>query len=197
LGGGALAGRKKNAWRRQAWIYFQDESGFTQQPSVRTSGAPRGQTPILKSRGNHWDQTSLAAALGFRWEGQKTRLFARTQKDRFNTAGLIAFLQQLKRFVRGQRVILIGDHLPAHRSRDRSPFLWAQRDWPQIERLPAYAPHLNPTEGIGNNIQSREMANLCPELLAQATPAFRSGLRRLGHTRALPFSWLQHAGLSL
>jgi len=140
LGGGALAGRKKNAWRRQAWIYFQDESGFTQQPSVRTTWAPRGQTPILKARGNHWDKTSVAAALGFRWDGQKTRLFARTKKDSFNTASLIGFLQQLKGFVRGQRVILLWDHLPAHRSRDMSQFLWAQRDWLQIEWLPGYAP---------------------------------------------------------
>jgi len=177
LGGGALAGRKKNAWRQQAWIYFQDESGFTQQPSVRTTWAPRGQTPILKARGNHWDKTSVAAALGFRWDGKKTRLFARTKKDSFNTASLIDFLKQLKGFVRGQRVILIWDHLPAHRSRDMSQFLWAQRDWLQIEWLPSYAPDLNPTEGVWSNIKGREMANLCPELMAEATDAFRRGLR--------------------
>ncbi len=197
LGGGALAGCKKNAWRRQAWIYFQDESGFTQQPSVRTTWAPRGQTPVLKARGNHWDKTSVAAALGFRWDGQKTRLFARTKKDSFNTASLIDFLKQLKRFVRGQRVILIWDHLPAHRSRDMSQFLWIQRDWLQIEWLPGYAPDLNPTEGVWSNIKGREMANLCPELMAEATDAFRRGLRRVGHTRRLPFSFLRHAGLSL
>ena len=62
---------------------------------------PEGQTPILKARGNHWDKTSVAAALGFRWDGKKTRLFARTKKDSFNTASLIDFmgdfLKQLKR----------------------------------------------------------------------------------------------------
>lgn len=72
----ALAGGKKNAARQQAWIFFHDESGFTQQPSVRTSWAPRGKTPILRPRGNHWSKTSVAAALGFRWDGAKTRLLA-------------------------------------------------------------------------------------------------------------------------
>ena len=138
----------------------------------------------------------MAAALGFRWDGQKTRLFARTKKDSFNTASLIAFLKQLKRSVRGHKTILIWDHLPAHRSREMSNFLWAQRKWLQIEWLPGYAPDLNPTEGVWNNIKGREMANLCPELMTEATHAFRRGLRRVGHTRQLPLSFLQHAGLS-
>jgi hypothetical protein len=40
------------------------------------------------------------------------------------------------------------------------------------------------------------MANLCPELMQEAVAAFRRGLQRLGHTRKLPFSFLQHTGLS-
>jgi transposase len=187
---------KKNARQQKAWIYFQDESGFTQQPSVRTTWAPRGQTPILKARGNHWDKTSVAAALGFRWDGQKTRLFARTRKGSFNTASLIDFLKQLKRFVGVAPVILIWDHLPAHRSRDMSQFLWSQRRWLQVEWLPGYAPDLNPTEGVWNNIKGREMANLCPELMTEAARAFRRGLSRVRHTCRLPFSFLRHAGLS-
>jgi len=139
----------------------------------------------------------VAAALGFRWDGVKTRLFARTQKDSFNTASLMHFLKQLKRFVQGQRVILVWDHLPAHRSHDMSQFLWTQRDWLQIEWLPGYAPDLNPTESVWNNIKGCEMANLCPELMTEATDAFRRGLRRVGHTPRLPFSFLRHAGLSI
>ena len=137
----------------------------------------------------------MSAALGFQWDGAKTRLFARTRKGSFNTASLITFLKQLKRFVGGQPVILIWDRLPAHRSRDMSQFVWSQRQWLQIEWLPAYAPDLNPTEGVWNNIKSREMANHCPELMQEAAHAFRSGLRRVSHTRRLPFSFLRHTGL--
>jgi hypothetical protein len=49
---------------------------------------------------------------------------------------------------------------------------------------------------VWNNIKSREMANLCPELMLEAATAFRRGLQRLSHTRRLPFSFLQHTGLS-
>jgi transposase len=190
-----MAGAKKNAARRQGWIFFQDETGFTQQPSVRRSSAPRGQTPILKSRGNHWTKTSVAAALGFRWDGKQTRLMARTKPDSFNTESLIDFLKDLKRFVGGEQVILIWDRLPAHRSNVMKEFLYQQRGWLEIEWLPGYAPDLNPTEGVWNNIKSRELANFCADQMAQATAAFRKGLRRVAHTRQLPSSFLQHAGL--
>jgi transposase len=192
----ALAGAKKNAARKRAWIFFQDETGFTQQPSIRRTWAPRGETPVLKSRGNHWTKTSVAAGLGFRWDGKKTRLLARTRPDSFNTESLIAFLKELKRFVQGAPVILVWDRLPAHRSNVMKGFLIEQRDWLEIEWLPGYAPDLNPTEAVWNNIKGRELANFCADQIDEATDAFRKGLRRVAHTLQLPFSFLKHAGLS-
>lgn len=194
----SLARDKKNAVRQQAWILFQDESGFSQQPSVRTSWTPRGKTPILRPRGNHWSRVSVSAALGFRWDGKAARLFARTKPDSYNAVSLIQFLKQLNRFAgRGQRVILIWDHLPAHRSRLMKQFLQDQHPWLDIEWLPGYSPDLNPTEGVWNNIKAREMANLCPDALNEATDSFRRGLRRLSHTARLPFSFLhQMAAIS-
>jgi hypothetical protein len=159
---GAVAGDKKNATQQRAWIFFEDESGFSQQPSIRRTWAPRGQTPVLKARGNHWSRTSVAAALGFRWDGSRSRLLARSKPDSHNTESLMVFLKDLKRFVQGQRVILVWDHLPAHRSKVMKRFLFEQRHWLQIEWLPGYAPDLNPAEGVWNNIKGREMANFCP-----------------------------------
>ena len=192
----ALAGAKKNAARQRAWIFFQDETGFTQQPSICRTWAPRGETPILRPRGNHWTKTSVAAALGFRWDGRKTRLLARTKPDSFNTESLIAFLKDLKRFVQGAKVILIWDRLPAHRSKLMKRFLYQQREWLQIEWLPSYAPDLNPTEGVWNNIKRRELGNFCADHIDEATNAFRSGLRRVAHTVRLPLAFLRHADLS-
>lgn len=193
---GALARAKKNAARKRAWIFFQDETGFTQQPSIRRSWAPRGETPILRPRGNHWTKNSVAAALGFRWDGKKTRLLARTKPDSFDTESLIQFVKDLKYFVRRAQVILVWDNLPAHRSLVMKRFLLEQRDWLQIEWLPGYAPDLNPTEGVWNNIKGRELANYCADQIQEAASAFRRGLRRVAHTIQLPFSFLQHAQLS-
>lgn len=191
-----MAGPKKNAADKRAWIFFQDETGFTQQPSIRRTWAPRGETPVLRCRGTHWTKTSLAAALGFRWDGKKTRLFARTKPDSFNTESLIAFLKDRKRFVPGRPVILVWDGLPAHRSKVMKDFLWTQRNWLTLEWLPGYAPELNPTEGVWTNIKGRERANFCADHSEQAADAFRPGLRRVAHTPSLPFSFLHHADLS-
>jgi len=192
---GAVAGDKKNATQQRAWIFFEDESGFSQQPSIRRTWAPRGQTPVLKARGNHWSRTSVAAALGFRWDGSRSRLLARSKPDSHNTESLMVFLKDLKRFVQGQRVILVWDHLPAHRSKVMKRFLFEQRHWLQIEWLPGYAPDLNPAEGVWNNIKGREMANFCPDYMDEAATAFRRGLRRVSHSRGLRFAFLSHAGL--
>ena len=45
VGARAVAGGKKNARRQRAWLVFEDESGVSQQPVVRRTWAPRGQTP--------------------------------------------------------------------------------------------------------------------------------------------------------
>jgi transposase len=75
-------------------------------------------------------------------------------------------------------------------------FLLRNRDWLTIEWLPGYSPDLNPTEGVWSNVKGREMANLCPDKMEEATAAFRRGIRRVAHTRTLAFSFLHHAGLS-
>jgi transposase len=138
----------------------------------------------------------VAAALGFRWDGKKTRLLARTKPDSFDTESLIEFLKDLKHFVRGAPVILVWDRLPAHRSKLMNRFLLEQRRWLQIEWLPGYAPDLNPIEAVWNNIKGRELANFCADQIEQATHAFRRGLRRVAHTLRLPFSFLRQAELS-
>ncbi|WP_420236998.1 transposase [Telmatobacter bradus] len=61
-------------------------------------------------------------------------------------------MHDLKRHLRGQKVILIWDELPAHMSRKMKQYLESQRRWLQIEMLPGYSPHLNPVEDLWSNI---------------------------------------------
>jgi transposase len=44
-------------------------------------------------------------------------------------------------------------------------FIASQRHWLVVERLPAYAPDLNPVEMIWGNLKSSELANLCVEAI--------------------------------
>src|SRR5439155_28935 len=49
-----LARGKKNARRQRAWLVFEDESGFSQQPVVRRTWAPRGYAPELNPIEQVW-----------------------------------------------------------------------------------------------------------------------------------------------
>jgi transposase len=197
VGSGAMAGVKKNARRQHAWLVFEDESGLSQQPVVRRTWAPRGQTPVLRHVVNHWRRLSVAAALAFRWDGRHTRLYFQTRPGTYTTATLIPFLRVLKRHFRGQRVILLWDGLGAHTSRRMRTYLTAQRGWLRTERLPAYAPELNPVEPLWGNVKTRELANHCaPDLVSLGRP-LRTGLARVRRSPTLGLSFLRHAGLAL
>lgn len=108
---------------------------------------------------------------------------------------LIGFLNELKRHFRRRRLILIWDGLPSHKSRAMTAYLQAQRAWLTVERLPGYAPDLNPTELVWGNVKGRELANLCADDLGEVARAVRAGLRRVRRTPTLAFAFLRHAGL--
>jgi transposase len=191
----ALAAAKKNARRRRAWIVFEDESGLSQQPVVCRTWAPRGETPVLTHVGGSWKRLSVAGALAFRWDGRRARFFFQTQPGSYTDRTLIAFLRDLKRHFGRQPVILIWDGLPAHKSGRMSGYLAQQRAWLRVERLPGYAPELNPVELVWGNLKRRELANVCaPTLDALRTP-LRRGCTRVRRHRHLAFNFLRHAGL--
>jgi transposase len=69
-------------------------------------------------------------------------------------------LAELRRFLSGGKATLLWDGLAAHRSRAMQAWLNTQRHWLVVERLPAYAPELNPTEGLWEWLKGTELANL-------------------------------------
>ena len=72
-----------------------------------------------------------------------------------------------------------------------------QRSWLAVERLPGYAPELNPTEQVFGNLKSTELANLCRNTIADVEAIAEDGLDRIGNDARLCFAFLRHAGLSL
>ena len=75
-------------------------------------------------------------------------------------------------------------------------YLARARTWLTVERLPGYAPELNPVEQIWGNIKGHELANLCPaDILALRRP-LRAGFARIRRRSSLAFAFLRHAGLA-
>lgn len=191
-----MGAAKKNARRHHAWLVFEDESGVSQQPVVRRTWAPRGETPVLIHTGGHWKRLSIAGALAFRWDGRRTRFFFQTRAGTYTDVALIAFLRALKRHFPRQRVMLIWDGLGGHKSRVMATYLAGQRAWLTVERLPAYAPELNPIEQVWGNVKTRELANVCAPDLAALRPPLHAGFARVRRQPQLAFAFLQHAGLA-
>ena len=100
-------------------------------------------------------------ALAFHWDGRRPRLFFQTRRGTYRTDSLIGFLRHLRRHFRRQRLILLWDGLPGHTSAAMRAHLASQRHWLTAERLPGYAPDLNPVESIFGNVKGRELANHC------------------------------------
>jgi transposase len=172
---------------------FLDESGFSQRPSVRRTWAPRGQTPVLREHCT-WKRLSSIGAIAWRPGQPDTRLFLSLRPGAINSDEIIGFLGNLRRHIRGS-VVLIWDGLPAHRSRQVTKHTDAQRQWLTVERLPGYAPELNPVEALWSALNAKTMANYSPDTLGELGGQLRSGIRRLRRRDSIGLNFIKHAGL--
>jgi len=190
-----LARVKKKARQTRGWLLFQDESGVSQKPPLRRTWAPKGQTPVVVHPFN-WKKMSISAALAYRWDGKRARMYFQMKPDSYDGTALIGFLKELKKHFWGQPVILIWDGLPAHRSRQMQEFLAGQQDWLYVARLPGYAPDLNPVEDLWENLKGNELANQSADNLGAVGRAVENGMARVKQNGQLLFGFLEHTGLS-
>jgi transposase len=95
-----------------------------------------------------------------------------------------------------QQVTVIWDNLGAHHAGDLHTWA-ATQPWLEVEYLPAYAPELNPVEGLWANLKGCELANRScadrKELIATA----QAGSIRARHDQILLRSFLTGTGLTL
>jgi transposase len=164
---------------------FEDEAGVSLLPSVRATWAPRGQ------------RLSLAAALVYEADGSDAHLVFELRPGAYNGELLIEFLTDLHELEPGRRLLLLWDGLPAHRSWCMTDWIKNQRAWLSVERLPGYAPELNPTEHVFGNLKSTELANLCRDTIADVQAVAEDGLDRIGTDAELCFAFLRHTRLHL
>jgi transposase len=76
-------------------------------------------------------------------------------------------------------------------------WIGSQRDWLVVEYLPAYAPDLNPVEGLWANLKAVELAGLAAATLEDLQAVVHRGIDRIRAAWHLPYSFLRHCGLSL
>ena len=139
---------------------------------VRTY-APVGHTPILREwcTRDHLSAISAISPAG--------KLYFHCQDQAITSEDVVAFLEHLLREVPG-RLVLIWDGAPIHRSHVIQEFLAngaAHRL--QVERLPAYAPELNPGEGLWAHLKGVELRNVCCWTLRHLRHELRNAVKRV------------------
>jgi transposase len=166
-----LAQGKKNAARLGQTIVFIDESGLSERPHRCRTWAPRGHTPVLQF---HFNWKTLSAIAGITWWNFYFRLYPGSIRG----PQVIDFLGRLLRQLPGP-LLVVWDGLPVHRSRKVADFISQHRDRLQVERLPAYAPELNPVEYLWGYLKHHAIPNLCPKNLGELSSIARRALGRI------------------
>lgn len=185
----ALASAKKKSRREGRTIIFIDESGLSERPTRVKTWAPKGQTPILQYSFN-WKQLSVIAGISF-WN-----FYFRFQTGAFRGPHFVEFLQALKKQVRG-KLLIIWDGLPAHRSRVVTSYVESLDGQIVLERLPAYAPELNPVEYIWGYMKQRELANLCLKTIGEVGTFARNRLKSMQRRPQLIAAFWKQAELPI
>jgi transposase len=119
----------------------------------------------------NWHQLSAIAGLTF-WN-----FYFKLVPGAFNAQRVVEFLEQLRQQIK-RPLLVIWDGLPAHRSRLVRDYVDATAGAIQIERLPAYAPELNPVEYLWAHWKQHELANFCPKHFDELSAFARNKLRR-------------------
>ena len=185
----AVACAQKKAVVEKRTIVFVDESGFYLLPAVVRTYAPCGQTPILRERLTH---DHLSAISGITSEG---KLYMAVQDHPFRGPTIVRFLRHLARHIPG-KLLVIWDGSSIHRSHVVKEYLaagGARRI--HLERFPAYAPELNPDEGIWNYLKHVEMRNLSCRSLPHLNQELRRAKERLRHKTAVIIGCIRQVGL--
>jgi transposase len=145
----------------------------------------------------NWKKASMAAALCYGVRGGGAQLAFHVRAGSYDTDRLIQVLEGLRRFLGGEKATLLWDGLPSHRSNAMRLWLNTQRSWLVVERLPAYAPELNPVEGLWSSLKAAELANLTSLTLAEVIDQAHRGIERVRRAPHLAYSFLRHTGLSV
>jgi transposase len=186
-----VAFSEKRALKEARTIVFADQSGFYLLPMVVRTYAPVGETPILKE---NLTRDHLSAMSAITLEG---KLYMMEQDRAFKGEDAVRFLKHLMRQIPG-KLLVIWDGSPIHRGRAVKDFLssGASRRL-KLEQLPAYAPDLNPDEGIWKHLKCVELKNLCCQSLAELRVELRKAKERLRHKREVILGCIRQPGFEV
>jgi transposase len=186
-----VAFSQKRALKEGRTIVFADQSGFYLLPAVVRTYAPIGQTPVLHEQLSR-DHLSVMSAITL--EG---KLYMIEQEKAVKGEDAVRFLKHLMRQIEG-KLLVVWDGSPIYRGQAVKDFLASGASSRlQLEQLPAYAPELNPDEGIWKHLKYVELKNLCCQSLSELRVELRKAKERLRHKRDVILGCIRQPGFEV
>lgn len=130
-----------------ATILWGDETAVKEDANWVRGYAPRGRTPVLKTR-TRWEKLSMISAISARGE-----IAFQIVEGAINTDRFIAFLELLLQQVQG-KIFLVVDNLRVHHARKVTAWLADKKDRIELVFLPPYAPEANPDEYLNRDFKT-------------------------------------------
>ncbi len=140
-----------------------------------------GQTPVVRHRYRH-DRLSAISGIAVSPRQFHCRLHCHLYEDNIHGEEVAVFLRALLRQIRGP-VIALLDNGKIHRA-DPVQELLADTSRLHLVAFPAYAPELNPDEGIWNHLK-RRLANGRPDTQAELMDVLGEEISRLAASQHL------------
>lgn len=166
---------RRPARTERAQIHWGDEMGMRSDHQAGRSYGLKGHTPVIPGSGQRFGCNMISTVTN------RGRLAFMVFKKRFTGTVMIDFLQRLiKR--NQQKVFLIVDGHPVHRSRQVKGWVYRHRRRIRLFFLPGYSPQLNPDELLNQDVKTnavgRNRPQNQPEMMRQVRSYLRSTQRR-------------------
>ena len=191
-------GRRKGG----AFICFEDEAGQGLRPPKGRTWAPRGARPVVRVRGAGGGRVSIAGVACYRpgtartctttcWSTGAARARPRGSSWQDYRDLIIAAHRQL-----AAPLVWCWDNLNIHLAPELADFAKENEAWLRVYRLPAYAPDMNPAEGIWSLLK-RSMANFAAADLDGLVRIVKRKLKKIQYRPHLIDGCLAATGLRI
>jgi transposase len=192
-----LAAHQKKARRQRASLVLIDESGLLMAPLVRRSWALRGRTPELGQKSGTREKVSVLAALCLSPARDRLRLYSQSLVNGyFDNWSVAAFLEAMVRSLTG-RFVVVWDGGSMHKGDPIRDLEEGFGDRLSLERLPPYAPELNPVEFLWSWLKYSRLNNFAPRNALQLNDRVVAELAAIQNDQALLRSFVQASGLPI
>jgi len=167
-------------------ILYVDEAAVNLLPSVHSTYAKVGKTPILIDACKY---THLSVASAISEDG---RLFYEVRQDSYNGNGIVLFLEKLIKETK-RKILLIWDGAKIHISEAVKKFLdtpKGKKIW--LVKTPAYSPELNADEQVWAYLKDVELKNVCCKNITELKTKTILGLESLKQKKDIVQNFFRH-----